>query len=207
MGKIRIYELSKRLGVTNKEILSELKKMGITGKTHSSNIDDELAGKIERIFRKDLAREEKTEDKQRTPGKKETPGPLETERKNRKKKDKPRMAGKGTPVLTPSDIIPSQEEVVDDDIALPDRFKKEIAGQKVEKLKSKSMQRAFQTLRKVEPRRFDSRGGKRHKGTHGKKATEETPAVSTALPRKKAIKIPEGTTVKEFSELIGQKVS
>jgi len=38
-------------------------------------------------------------------------------------------------------------------------------------------------------------------------ASAQPPTVSTAAPRKKAIKLPEGTTIKEFSELIGQKVS
>ena len=48
MQKIRIYELAKELGVTNKSILSELSKLGIEGKTHSSSIEPELAKK--RIF-------------------------------------------------------------------------------------------------------------------------------------------------------------
>lgn len=47
MEKIRVYELAKRLGVKNKDILDELKKMGVDGKTHSSNIDTDIAVKVE----------------------------------------------------------------------------------------------------------------------------------------------------------------
>lgn len=51
MGTIRIYELSKKLGVTNKEVLEKLKGLGIKDKVHSSNIDDEIAEKIILIFK------------------------------------------------------------------------------------------------------------------------------------------------------------
>jgi hypothetical protein len=47
MSKIRVYELAKRLGVKSRVILLELSQLGIEGKTHSSNIDPELAKTIE----------------------------------------------------------------------------------------------------------------------------------------------------------------
>ena len=46
MHKIRIYELAKKLGVANKVILTEISKLGIEGKTHSSSIEPDLAGKL-----------------------------------------------------------------------------------------------------------------------------------------------------------------
>jgi cell division protein FtsN len=46
---MRIYELAKKLGVKSKYILSELSKLGIEGKTHSSNIEPDLVKKIEEI--------------------------------------------------------------------------------------------------------------------------------------------------------------
>lgn len=49
---MRIYELAKKLGVKNKLILCELSKLGIEGKTHSSNIESELAKTIENIILK-----------------------------------------------------------------------------------------------------------------------------------------------------------
>jgi len=52
MSKIRIYELAKKIGVSTKVILSELSKLGIEGKTHTSSIETEVAQKIEDTFRK-----------------------------------------------------------------------------------------------------------------------------------------------------------
>ena len=50
MAKKRIYELAKKLKVENKDVLSALEALGITGKTHSSSIEDEVARKVtERI--------------------------------------------------------------------------------------------------------------------------------------------------------------
>jgi cell division septation protein DedD len=46
---MRIYELAKKLGVKSKYILSELSKLGIEGKTHSSNIESDLIKKIEEV--------------------------------------------------------------------------------------------------------------------------------------------------------------
>lgn len=46
---MRINELAKKLGVKSKNILSELSKLGIEGKTHSSNIEPELVKTIEEI--------------------------------------------------------------------------------------------------------------------------------------------------------------
>ncbi len=52
MQKIRIYELAKKLGVANKIILIELSNLGIGGKTHSSNLEPEIARKIEDVLLK-----------------------------------------------------------------------------------------------------------------------------------------------------------
>ena len=50
MAKKRVYELAKKLKVENKDILTALESIGITGKTHSSSVEDEVARKVtERI--------------------------------------------------------------------------------------------------------------------------------------------------------------
>ncbi|MGI9535007.1 MAG: translation initiation factor IF-2 [Thermodesulfobacteriota bacterium] len=46
MGKIRVYELSKELGVTNKEVINAAKKYGIELKSHASAIEEQIASKI-----------------------------------------------------------------------------------------------------------------------------------------------------------------
>lgn len=43
---MRVYELAKKLGLENKALLSELKKMGVSVSSHSSALDDETAQKV-----------------------------------------------------------------------------------------------------------------------------------------------------------------
>lgn len=202
MKKIRIYELRRNLEgkgikVTNKKIINELEKMGVTGKTHSSSIELSVAEKIEKALRP-----EKKEPVGEVPEKKEQPS------EKKEIQEKPVKPGIDKPVKPSTPIIEETEE--EEEIALPDRFKKEIVDQKVEKLKSKSMQRAFQAIRKIEPKRFEPKQfRKTSKGKHPsakKEQAAEIPCPTVAVPRKKAIKISEGTTLKEFSELIGIKV-
>ena len=90
---------------------------------------------------------------------------------------------------------------------LPDRFKKEIEAEKIEKFKAKpGLQRAFQTIRKIEPKKWqDNRGHRKtDRGRPGVRQEEKAPVLST-MPRKKTLKLREGATVKEFSELLGLK--
>ncbi len=47
MGKIKIYEIAKKLDLTSKEILEMAQKLKITAKSHMSSIDEEDAKKIE----------------------------------------------------------------------------------------------------------------------------------------------------------------
>jgi len=105
------------------------------------------------------------------------------------------------------DEEPSAEE---EDITLPDRFKRDIETDKIEKIKVKpSMQRAFDTIRKVEPKKWhDYRSTKKGGKQRNVPVAEKKQAMPSAVtaPRKKSIKLQEGTTLKEFSELIGQKL-
>ena len=45
-GKVRIYELSKDLGLDNKDVLDAAEKLSIAAKSHSSSISESEAGKI-----------------------------------------------------------------------------------------------------------------------------------------------------------------
>ncbi|MBI5846451.1 MAG: translation initiation factor IF-2 [Nitrospirae bacterium] len=104
--------------------------------------------------------------------------------------------------LAAAPAIPEKDE----DVAVPDRFKKESEAEKIEKFKAKpGLQKAFTSIRKVEPRKWDPRSQKR--GFGGSKSSykdEKQPVLSTA-PRKKNLKLREGMSVKEFAELIGIK--
>ena len=103
-------------------------------------------------------------------------------------------------------VAPAEEEV---EVTIPDRFKKEIETEKIEKFKTKpGLQRAFQTVRKIEPKRWhDQKSGKKTGRYRSYPGEERRPQAQTVAPRKKTLKIQEGTTVKEFAEIISVKIS
>ena len=52
MGKLKIHELAKELGVASKEVLEQAEKLGIEVKSHLSNIEDEQADRIRKQYSK-----------------------------------------------------------------------------------------------------------------------------------------------------------
>ena len=102
-------------------------------------------------------------------------------------------------------VAPAADE--DAETKVPDRFKKEIEVEKVEKIKVKpAMQKAFQAIKRIEPKKWiDQKGGKRPKDRFKRFEQPQQPQITA--PRKKSIKLEEGTTVKAFAELIGTKLS
>lgn len=228
MSKIRIYELAKKLEVTNKLIIVELANLGIEGKTHSSSIDSALAKKIEGILIK------KSKTKRELPPETEPERELKLEPGEAEKiiekpviQEKPVELEKPVEVKKPEipaekislpveekkpetrkteAIVPVEEE---DDLKIPDRFKKEIETEKIEKFKTKpGMQRAFQSIRKIEPKRWHEQKPVKRISRHKPYQPEERkPQMQLVVQRKKTLKLREGMTVKEFAELISVKLS
>ncbi|MCI0469516.1 MAG: translation initiation factor IF-2, partial [Nitrospirae bacterium] len=66
------------------------------------------------------------------------------------------------------------------------------------------MQKAFQAVRKVQPKKWAPHKPFRKTRDRFRKPEAEPPIITIA--RKKSIKIEEGITVKDFAELIGQKI-
>ncbi|PZV03609.1 MAG: hypothetical protein DCF23_08970, partial [Cyanobium sp.] len=50
-GKVRIYELSRDLGLDNKDVLDAAEKLSIAAKSHSSSISDDEASRIRSLIR------------------------------------------------------------------------------------------------------------------------------------------------------------
>ena len=50
-GKVRIYELSKDLGLENKDVLDAAEKLAIAAKSHSSCISDDEASRIRSLIK------------------------------------------------------------------------------------------------------------------------------------------------------------
>jgi len=313
MSGIRVYELAKKIGKSNKDVLAALERAGVKGKTHSSTIDDEAAGKVTALLakprpagkekekkkeparavpqrKKKVSGKTATEEKKRpvekaperpaAPAKaapeKPTPEPV-AERKApekapavsqavppvradrpeqvareekiaeraapaaaevkkpqavqpappaapapRARAQKPRRKEKRKPLHKPTVPAGGEEKPVaaaeakeaavlpeeEASLKVPDRFRRELEAQKVEKFKGKpGMQRAFQAIRKIDhtkrfPPGLQKKWGRERHGAH---RAEPHPATVTQ-PRKKTLKIQEGITVKEFSELIGVKL-
>ncbi|MBI4709653.1 MAG: translation initiation factor IF-2 [Nitrospirae bacterium] len=238
MGKLRVYELAKKLNVGSKDIIAELTKLGIEVKSHSSSIEDKDAEKITGIFTKKT----KTETPPQTKTFKEAPKPQHPKKEDKKvktaeekklklhkevkmeaKKAKAAVEEKAKEGIPPAAKIPSEphpemkpEEppVVqavttaqvpaageEEEIKVPDRFRKAVEVE---------MQKAFDTMKRVEVvKKFHEAGGpayKRHDKRHHMHGADAKAAVLPTQPRKRVLKFQEGTTVKEFAELIGQKL-
>ena len=110
---------------------------------------------------------------------------------------------KKEPPIEPEVItIPEEEEII-----IPDRFKKEIEVEKVEKFKTKpGMQKAFQAIRRIEPKKWVELKTLKKPKDRFKRFEPIVIQPPITAPRKKSIKLQEGTTVKEFAELIGQRI-
>ncbi len=77
MGKIKIYEIAKRLDVASKDVLEIAKKLNIEVKNHMSSVTEEEEAKIEKEMKgKDTKNKEKTAKKQVEHEKKEEKAPV-----------------------------------------------------------------------------------------------------------------------------------
>lgn len=77
MGKIKIHEIAKQIGLASKEILERAQKLGINVTSHLSSIDEEQANKIKESFKNkkesEDSKESKTSNKSATKPKDSTP--------------------------------------------------------------------------------------------------------------------------------------
>ncbi len=296
MAKIRVHELAKKLAIDNKSILAALEKLGVTGKSHSSSLDDHLIVKIKRVLlgyeveaepqaiqapvRKKKAKTKEEEPEIEAPKVEEpkaeqieipnktikkqtkeepvTPAPVaKPAKKATKKKVVIKLAevqaaarmdkqipqkledlskiqeslAKAVSTATAlkegseggEELATGNEKTADEirEEKLKDQLAKEVSKEKLQKFSGKT----FETLQQVQTRGRTPRGtglqptfprgrgrrrpikGRRMPFAQGVKQQKSGPTVSTAAPRKKDLRFREGTTVKEFAELIGQKVN
>jgi len=233
MAKIRVYELAKKMKISTKELLGKLTELGVEAKSHSSSVDGQIAEKLlktptkvvksptQKAKEKSIPREKikkavkKSEIRRGGEVKKAVETKVEIEKKAEKEvvrekieEIKPAVEPPVKPLIEEK-IHPVVEEE-EEEIKVPDRFKKEIEIERVTKFKGKpGMQRAFDTIKKVDTAKkwygFKPAYKKYDKKASLKKAETKVLPLPTQ-PRKRVLKFQEGTTVKEFAELIGQKV-
>src|SRR4030066_2145330 len=143
------------------------------------------------------------------PEKKITPITEKEIPKAEKEEIKPSVEIPSEPLMEEKDITAVEEE----EIKVPDRFKKEIEIENIPKFKGRpGMQRAFDTIKRVDTakkwhvfkpafKKFDKK-----KVSSQKTETKIKELPLPTQPRKRVLKFQEGSTVKEFAELIGQKL-
>ncbi len=111
-------------------------------------------------------------------------------------------AAEEAPIIPAAPVIAATEE---EEVTIPDRFRKEVEVEKVEKIKVKpTMQKAFQTVRKIEQKKWVDLKAAKKPGKFKKHEPVLPPPITA--PRRKSIKLQEGTTVKEFADAIGHKI-
>ena len=96
LGKIKIHELAKEIGMSSKDVLEKAKSLGIDVTSHLSNVTDEQATEIRNAYSKNNKNNVKKENK--VENKKET-------KKETKKDNK-----KDTPVIIRREVILNDEE-------------------------------------------------------------------------------------------------
>ncbi len=103
MGKIKIHEIAKKLGVTSKDILEIAKKLNIEAKSHLSGVEQEEADKIEKELSNNA--ENKKEEKAKSNSTKDAKNKNDKQEKAKKESKKEEKA----PVIIRREVIISEE--------------------------------------------------------------------------------------------------
>ena len=96
MGKIKIHELAKEIGMASKDVLEKAKSLGIDVSSHLSNVTDEQATEIKNAYSKNNKNNVKKENK--------------VESKKEAKKETKKDNKKDTPVIIRREVILNDEE-------------------------------------------------------------------------------------------------
>jgi len=203
---IRSIELAKELGVKTSDIVKYVEKIRNTQfKKGTTNIKIEPE-EIEKIREHFKGQEENIKESPKIEKEEEIKEQKVVETKIEEKKEEIKESPKieKPKISQKTQLIEEELKVEEEEITLPGRFRREISFEKIEKIKPKPV------LTKVPPKKIEPKKWldlKEQKKQKDKNKREEQVTAPITAPRKKSIKIQEGTTVKEFAELIGQKVA
>lgn len=201
---IRSIELAKELGVKTSDIVKYVEKIRNTQfKKGTTNIKIEPE-EIEKIREHFKGQEETIKESPKKEEEIKEQKVVETKIEEKKEEIKEPPKIEKSKVSQKTQWIEEGLKVEEEEITLPGRFRREISFEKIEKIKPKPV------LTKVPPKKIEPKKWldlKEQKKQKDKNKREEQVTAPITAPRKKSIKIQEGTTVKEFAELIGQKVA
>ena len=111
LGKMKIHELAKELGVTSKEILEKAKMLGVEVTSHLSNIDEEQANNIRKTYSKSTKNSD--DNKAKEDVKDDTNNNESKNNKDNKKENKTvnkKDTKKDTPVIIRREVILNDDE-------------------------------------------------------------------------------------------------
>ena len=110
MGKIKIHEIAKKLGLTSKEVLEVAKKLNIEAKSHLSGVEQDEADKIE----KEISTNGATKQENKKSDEKKEATKKDSEKQEKKKSDKSEKSEKTkkeekAPVIIRREVIINEE--------------------------------------------------------------------------------------------------
>jgi translation initiation factor IF-2 len=183
LGKIKIHEIAKKLGLTSKEILEKAKSLNLNIKSHLSSVTDEEAKQLEEALKK--------KDK--------------TEQKNKQNKKQPSSAiKKDEPVIIRREVIISDEELVKKEEEEKHKKQKEREKQLgfVERNKNKDFNIVYRN-KQTKPLTVEELFGIKKKEEPKKEAKEEIKEVKKEeeKPKNTIEEIKEEVKVEEKNEI------
>ena len=187
MGKIKIHEIAKELGLTSKEIIEKATSLGIKASSHLSSIEDDDANKIRESFgTKSSKKEEKAT-------------------KSDKKEDKKKEDKKGaTPVIIRREVIVTEDTKKTTE--KPKTNQSDIGF--VERKKNQDYNIVYRE-KKSKPMTFSELFGIKDKKAEEKKAETEKKAAETikveAKKEEKDVKVEKVTDKKAIEEKTANK--
>lgn len=187
MGKIKIHEIAKKLGLTSKEILEKAKSLNLNIKSHLSSVTDEEAKQLEEALKK----KDKTEQKNK--------------QNNKQNKKQPSSAiKKDEPVIIRREVIISDEELVKKEEEEKHKKQKEREKQLgfVERNKNKDFNIVYRN-KQTKPLTVEELFGIKKKEEPKKEAKEEIKEVKKEeeKPKNTIEEIKEEVKVEEKNEI------
>ncbi len=180
MPKIRVYELAKKLELTNKDLMEKLEEFGIKVNSHMSALDQESADVILEFYKG----EKKKEEKKAEPVKKEEPKAAvkKEEQGNGAKREEQKPAAK-------KDVKPQH-------------------GKEAPKAENKKFPQkgnnGFNNNNKKQKKQDNRPGRKEDKAINGANTLTNEKNMEIKEAELKVVEAPNEMTVKEFADLIGK---
>ncbi len=113
MGKLKIHEIAKELGLESKEIITKAKELGVEVTSHLSSVEDDIAQKIKSSFEKNRTKTNKDEDQKSKSEKKEKNQEGKESKQEMKNKEAKIEKQKTTPVIIRREVILADDEKED----------------------------------------------------------------------------------------------